>query len=83
MFISFFEIINNFFEKILEICLRSPMNQQANSFNKGSVVLPPDLEMPKGHEKYSLKDKEKCPYFQISEKTKDIPTTLPTNKGKF
>lgn len=59
------------------------MNQQTNSFNKGGVILPPDLEMPKGHEKYSLQDKEKCPYFQISEKTKDITTNIPANKSKF
>lgn len=41
--------------------------------NPGMMRVPSDLEMPKGHEGYSLQDKEKCPYFQIQEKTKDIP----------
>ena len=39
--------------------------------NPGMMRVPSDLEMPKGHEGYSLQDKEKCPYFQIQEKTKD------------
>lgn len=54
------------------------MNQDLQ--NSTNMKLPPDLEMPKGHENYSLSDKEKCPYFQISEKTKDIPdNSFPNN----
>ena len=49
------------------------MNQNQESLNTG-MIIPPDLEMPMGHDKYSLKDKEKCPYFQITDKVKNIPT---------
>ena len=49
------------------------------TLNSG-LTLPPDLEMPMGHQKYSLKDKEKCPYFQISEKVKNMPSD--PQKGK-
>lgn len=51
------------------------MNPNEPKSLKTGMIVPSDLEMPKGHEKYSLDDKEKCPYFQISENTKNIPTT--------
>ena len=50
------------------------MNKQQKSLQTGMIV-PRDLEMPLGHEKYSQKDKDKCPFFQIQEKVKDIPTS--------
>lgn len=50
------------------------MNKQQNSLQTG-MIIPQDLEMPLGHEKYSQKDKEKCPFFQIQEKVKEMPTT--------